>query len=275
MDYYLYLLLPLFAFVLSFFTSQGGVSGAFLILPFQISVLGFSTPAASSTNLLYNIVSIPSGVYGYMKEKRFILPLTLAIIAGTLPGAFLGVFLRVSYLPDPKAFKLFAGLVLLFLGVRLLTSRAEQERSKEDFEVRVREVGIRVSYDFLGKSFTFSVPLVSSVSFLVGIVSGTYGVGGGVFIASFLISVLGLPTYTIAGSILFATFLTSLFGIGYYSLFGYPPEFLIGILLGIGGIFGMYAGSRFQRFMPERAIRLILSILVLLISARYIHQYFL
>jgi hypothetical protein len=32
---------PLVAFVLSFFTSMGGVSGAFLIQPFQISILGF------------------------------------------------------------------------------------------------------------------------------------------------------------------------------------------------------------------------------------------
>jgi hypothetical protein len=274
MDYYLFLLLPLFAFVLSFFTSQAGVSGAFLILPFQISVLGLSTPAVSSTNLLYNVVSIPSGVYGYVKEKRFILPLTLAIVAGTLPGALLGVFLRVSYLPDPKSFKLFAGLVLLFLGVRLLTSRIEQRESR-DFEVRITGKGIRVSYVFSGQKFTFSAPVVSAVAFIVGIVSGIYGVGGGVFIASFLIGILGLPAYTIAGSTLFATFLTSLFGVGYYSLFGYPPELLIGISLGTGGIFGMYAGSRFQRFMPEKTIRIILSILVLLISARYISQYFL
>jgi len=28
------------AFVVSFFTSMGGVSGAFLLLPFQVSILG-------------------------------------------------------------------------------------------------------------------------------------------------------------------------------------------------------------------------------------------
>ena len=47
---------PLVALVVSAFTSMGGVSGAFLLLPFQVSVLGFASPAVSSTNLVYNIV---------------------------------------------------------------------------------------------------------------------------------------------------------------------------------------------------------------------------
>lgn len=58
------------AFVVSFFTSMGGVSGAFLLLPFQVSVLGFTSPSVSPTNLVYNIVAIPSGVYRYIKEGR-------------------------------------------------------------------------------------------------------------------------------------------------------------------------------------------------------------
>ena len=41
---------PLVALVISTFTSTGGISGAFLLLPFQVSVLGFTSPAVSSTN---------------------------------------------------------------------------------------------------------------------------------------------------------------------------------------------------------------------------------
>jgi uncharacterized membrane protein YfcA len=50
---------PLVAIVISFFCSMGGVSGAFLLLPFQMSVLNFTSPSVSSTNLIYNIVAIP------------------------------------------------------------------------------------------------------------------------------------------------------------------------------------------------------------------------
>ncbi len=274
-----YVFLPLIAFLISLFTSQAGVSGAFLILPFQVSVLGFATPSVSSTNLLYNVVSIPSGVYGYIREKRFIMPLTATIIAGTLPGVFIGANIRINYLPDPKSFKLFAGFVLFYLGLRLITTRKRLDRFDRnlvhDFSVRVIEKGIRrVSYEFLGQKYSYSVPLLFVVSLVIGIVSGTYGVGGGAFVAPFLISVLGLPAYTIAGSTLFATFLTSIFGTFYYSALGFPPNLSYGILLGIGGMIGMYAGSRLQKFMPEKVIRLILGILIIVLSLHYISQYF-
>jgi uncharacterized membrane protein YfcA len=52
---------PLVAFIISFFTSMAGISGAFLLLPFQMSVLGFTTPSVSSTNLLFNVAGTPGG----------------------------------------------------------------------------------------------------------------------------------------------------------------------------------------------------------------------
>src|SRR5512139_2158146 len=113
------LLPPLVAMVISFFTSMGGISGAFLLLPFQMSVLNYTAPSVSGTNHVFNIVAIPSGVYRYIKEGRMAWPLTWVVIAGTLPGVFIGYYLRVLYLPDPKTFKLFVGCVLLYIGVRL------------------------------------------------------------------------------------------------------------------------------------------------------------
>ena len=111
---------PLVALVVSFFTSMGGVSGAFLLLPFQMSVLNYTSPSVSATNFVFNIVAIPSGVYRYIKEGRMAWPLTWIIIVGTLPGVFIGYYLRVFYLPDPGTFKLFVGCVLLYIGIRLL-----------------------------------------------------------------------------------------------------------------------------------------------------------
>ena len=54
---------PLVAFSLSFFTSMLGISGAFLLLPFQMSVLGYVSPSVSATNLVFNLVAIPGGVW--------------------------------------------------------------------------------------------------------------------------------------------------------------------------------------------------------------------
>ena len=118
---------PLVAFVLSFFTSMGGISGAFLLLPFQMSVLGFTHPSVSSTNQLYNIVAIPSGVYRYWKEGRMIWPLTWVVILGTLPGVFIGALVRVSGLRDPRNFKLFAASVILYIAGKMIADLLRQQ----------------------------------------------------------------------------------------------------------------------------------------------------
>jgi len=97
-----------------------GVSGAFLLLPFQMSFLGYVNPSVSATNQLFNIVACPSGVYRYYKEGRMVWPLTWVVAAGTLPGVFIGAIVRVVYLPNPKNFKLFAAGVLLYIGIKML-----------------------------------------------------------------------------------------------------------------------------------------------------------
>ena len=118
---------PLVAFAVSFFTSMGGVSGAFVLLPFQMSVLHYTSPSVSGTNQLFNIIAIPSGVWRYVKEKRMVWPLTWAVIIGTLPGVLIGAWVRLEYLPDSKDFKFFAGFVLLYIGIKLLTDTFKQK----------------------------------------------------------------------------------------------------------------------------------------------------
>jgi uncharacterized membrane protein YfcA len=69
---------------------------------------------------LFNVVAIPSGVYRYFREGRMVWPLTWVVIIGTLPGVFIRAIIRVGYLPGPKNFKLFAAIVLLYIGARMV-----------------------------------------------------------------------------------------------------------------------------------------------------------
>lgn len=303
---------PLVSLVVSFFTSMGGVSGAFLLLPFQMSVLHFTSPSVSATNFVYNIVAIPSGVYRFIKEGRMAWPLTNVVIVGTLPGVFIGYFLRVSYLPDPKTFKLFVGCVLLYIGVRLLyelTGKASagkvkmksledkfKERAKQIREnqkgrvasglppeavVKTVSVSLRnVEYEFWGERFSFSTPGMFFLAFVVGIIGGTYGIGGGAIIAPFCVAVFHLPVYTVAGAALMGTFLTSVAGVIFYSIIPAKggittsPDWLLGFLFGIGGFVGIYLGARFQKFVPQKAIKLMLGIIIISLAIRYITQFF-
>jgi uncharacterized protein len=303
---------PVVAFIVSFFTSMGGVSGAFLLLPFQISFLNFTSPAVSATNFVYNIVAIPSGVYRYLKEDRMAWPLTWVVIAGTLPGVFMGYYLRILYLPNPKAFKLFVGCVLLYVGLRLLYEisvpfrkrKGEMKTGEEECnlpnskmpdgrktlfssglpaEASVKTIRFswsRVVYEFWGERFSFSTPAMFFLAFLVGIIGGTYGIGGGAIIAPFCVAVFRLPVYTVAGAALFGTFLTSVAGVFFYSIIpsqaglATSPDWLLGFFFGAGGFFGMYLGARVQKFVSQKLIKLILGSIITFLALSYVIQYF-
>lgn len=63
-------LAPLVGMVLAFFCSMVGISGAFLLLPFQMSVMGLAGPATSATNLVFNLFATPGGVWRYWRDGR-------------------------------------------------------------------------------------------------------------------------------------------------------------------------------------------------------------
>jgi len=277
---------PAVAFIISFFTSMAGISGAFLILPFQVSVLGFTTPSVSSTNLLYNVVGTPGGVLRYAREKRMVWPLAGSIVAGTLPGVLVGYYFRVKLLPDPRTFKFFVGVVLLYVGWRLLQDIGRQPVLEKPNAIAAlptcdMSASLRaVSFSFMGQRICFSVPAILIPALCVGIIGGIYGIGGGAIIAPFLVTIMRLPIYAVAGAVLLANFVTSLTGVFFYSAIPLnqgqvaPPDWLLGALFGVGGLIGMYCGAKWQRFMPEKIIKCTLAIIIFIISGKYIFQYF-
>ena len=118
-----------------------------------------------------------------------------------------------------------------------------------------------------------------NVIFIVGIIGGVYGIGGGSIIAPFLITVFNLPVYTIAGAVLLATFTSSVAGVTFYSLIPIngkvaPPDLALGILFGIGGLLGMYFGAKMQKYLPEKWIKFILATIIFFIASRYISDFF-
>ena len=298
---------PLIAFVISFFTSMGGVSGAFLLLPFQMSFLGYTAPSVSATNQLFNIVAIPSGVYSYVKEGRMVWPLTLIVVAGTLPGVLLGAIVQVRFLPDPGQFKIFAAAVLLYIGIRMihvLLGRTSGAPAKADGERRFLEMvkrrraegqdagpadpdrpaAVRLThfnlrrfgYTFYDQPFDVSTWGIFALSLIVGVVGGIYGIGGGAIIAPFFVTFFGLPVYTVAGAALMGTFVTSVAGVVFYQAIApfYPamsiaPDWRLGILFGLGGMAGMYLGARCQKHVPAHAIKWMLAGVILFTALKY------
>jgi len=241
--------------MLALVTTPAGVSGAVLLLPFQVSVLGVPSPAVTPTNLLYNVFSTPGALTRFGRERRLRAPLTGLLVAGTLPGVVAGAFIRVQWLSDSRDFTFVAASVLAPLGLWLALGSRPLPR-----EERVPTRRLRAC--------------VWALALVVGVVGGIYGIGGGSLLAPILIA-LGFSVYEVAPATLTATFLTSVAGIAVYQILqlshggAIAPQWVLGAFLGAGGFAGSYCGARLQSRLPERSLRRLLGCVACLVAARY------
>ncbi len=238
------------SFTIATLASPAGVSGAVLLLPFQVGVLGTPSPAVTPTNLLYNVVATPGALYRYWRQRQTGGRLTRILIAGTLPGVVAGSIIRVEVLPGSRAFDAVIAAVLTPLGAWLI----------------LRKGGRRVRW--------LSVPVLIGLAACVGCVGGIYGIGGGSVLAPLLIA-SGRPPSDVAPATLAATFVTSVAGVVTFLALStshhgpVAPDWGVGLALGVGGLLGGYTGARVQPHLPEVAIRRLLGFLVVAIGVRY------
>jgi uncharacterized membrane protein YfcA len=242
--------------VVSCVTTPAGISGAVLLLPIQVSLLGVPSPSVTPTNLIFNLFATPSGVLRYRRLGRgpMLSPLAVRLLAGTVPGVIIGAVIRVEWLSGQQAFYIAAATVLAALGAMLL----------------IRQPG--------PSDRPLNTALITPIAAGVGVVGGVYGIGGG----SFLVPVLilgGYTAYSVAPAALLSTLAASIVGVITFVILGVTadrspeitPAWGIGTAAGIGGIVGAYLGASIQSRIPEPTLRRLLGWLALLVAARYLY----
>jgi uncharacterized protein len=245
------------AFLIAVAATPAGISGAVLLLPFQVSVLGTPSPAVTPTNLLYNVVATPGALYRYRRQHQTGGRLALLLTGGTLPGVIAGSIIRVELIPGPKIFDLVVSAILLPLGVWLTATRPTRRA------------------DLVRPPRHIPSPFVIGLASLVGCVGGIYGIGGGSILAPVLIGA-GRPAAEVAPAALASTFVTSIAGVVTFTVLSvhHPgsvaPDWPTGVALGLGGLAGGYTGARIQARLPDALIRRIAGVLIIAIGARYL-----
>src|ERR1019366_3022240 len=243
-------------FAIAVLATPAGISGAVLLLPFQVSVLGTPSPAVTPTNLLYNVVATPGALYRYWRQGQTGGRLALVLITGTLPGVIAGSVIRVELLPGARVFDLVVAAVLLPLGAWLALTRP----SRPGTEPRPARA--------------VPPPVLILLAAVVGCVGGIYGIGGGSILAPILTGT-GRPPREVAPAALASTFVTSVAGVITFLILSahhhgsIAPDWGVGLALGIGGLLGGYTGARLQPRLPDVLIRRTLGVLVLAIGIRY------
>jgi uncharacterized protein len=251
------------AYLVAVLATPAGISGAVLLLPFQVSVLGTPSPAVTPTNLLYNVVATPGALYRYWRQGQTGGRLALILMAGTVPGVIAGSVIRVELLPGARVFDLVVAAVLIPLGIWLALTRLSPagDTASQDRPARAARL--------------FPVPVLVALAAMVGCVGGIYGIGGGSVLAPILMG-SGRRAAEVAPAALASTFATSVAGVITFTILSVhqhgavAPDWPTGVALGAGGLAGAYTGARIQSRLPDALIRRLVGILVVAIGARYL-----
>jgi uncharacterized membrane protein YfcA len=255
-------------FVIATITAPVGVSGAVFLLPIQLSVLDVPNPRVTPTNLLYNVISGPGALFRYFRQRHLDGGLTRSLIVGSAPGVVIGAFLRVHVADDPSVFRLVAAGVLLPTGlVILVTSKRGRTASGENDPDRSAPP----------EGAGLSRRSISGLAFVVGIVGGIYGIGGGSILGPILVGT-GMTITRVAPAALASTWVTSIIGVVAYAVIALDtpgtiaPDWTLGVATGIGGIIGGYTGACLQPRLPELLLRTVLGLLAISLAVVYVVQ---
>ena len=106
---------------------------------------------------------------------------------------------------------------------------------------------------------------------IAGILSSSFGIGGGIIFVPVLIILLGFNMKQAAATSQFALFFTSLSGLLLYSYYGYP-NYPMGFSLSIGSLIGGTIGSKLSSKISSNSLKIIFSLVLIIISIKLFYD---
>jgi len=248
------------AIIASIMGSMVGIGGGIVISPF-LSYLNYTPSQISSTSLMGVLSTSISSSISYYKKKLISNKIGIIISFSSIPGAFIGVF--ISKLFSLSEFKLYFAIILIATSLYLiLKSRINHYKLS------------KVEIDFDRNWFSIQpIKLFLLVIFclIAGILSSSFGIGGGIIFVPVLIILLGFNMKQAAATSQFALFFTSLSGLLLYSYYGYP-NYPMGFSLSIGSLIGGTIGSKLSSKISSNSLKIIFSLVLIIISIKLFYD---
>jgi len=253
-----YILIFLLSVIFSTLSAISGLGGGIFIIPFLILIFHLPVKFVAGTMLLAmipyaGVASVRNLRVGYVNYK-----IALFLEVGAIGGVTFGSQYS-AVLPDLLLKLLFIFVVFYLLITLQLGSYT-----------RINLVAIsflwlnRFPPHFKSSISTaprIGVPGLVIVGFVAGLFSGLLGVGGGFLITPTLILGLNLPSKIAVGTSIFMIFLTAIVGAATHVSLGHVNYLLAGVVAA-GMVLGAYSGSGFLKILPEKTVRLIITIVL-------------
>jgi uncharacterized membrane protein YfcA len=231
-----------------------GVGGGSLMTPILVLLFGIHPATAVGTDLLHAAITKSGGTWVYARRGDVQWRVTALLAAGSLPAAICTLFVLHRFMQPPENPRILTtalGLALLITAFAMLWRARLRRLSRVQLDAAPRHPALTVI-----------------TGALLGVLVTLSSVGAGALgIAALLFLYPRLPAVRlVAADLAHAVPLTLVAGVGYW-LFGDVNWTLLGSLL-IGSLPGIYLGSRFAGRLPERLLRLLLALTLLLVAGK-------
>ncbi|WP_137718400.1 sulfite exporter TauE/SafE family protein [Methylobacillus flagellatus] len=241
-----------------------GVGGGSLMTPLLVFLFNFSPAVAVGTDLLFAALTKTGGVWVHHgKHGSVDWKIVRHLAYGSLPAAGLTIWLLHVLEKNSKDI---SGLITFSLGVALiLTSIAVLIRAYLQ-----RNAPALTEESNVGRFGDRQLGVTIAVGFVLGALVTLSSVGAGALgtVALFFLYPR-LPTLKVVGTDLaHAIPLTALAGAGHWGL-GNVDFVLLGSLL-IGSLPGIWLGSHLSARIPDKILRPLLALLLLLIGLKFV-----
>lgn len=241
--------------------SMIGIGGGIIISPF-LSFLNYIPTQISSTSLISVFSTSLSSSVVFYRKKLTSNRIGLLLSIFSIPGTYIGFLLSKMF--SLSEFKFYFAFVLLGTSIYLvLKSRLKKDKliesSKSD----------NVHHD--SRSYYVRFSLIVLFTFFAGVLSSSFGIGGGIIFVPSLIILLGFNMNQAAATSQFALLFTSLSGLLFYIYSGYP-NYSMGVILSIGSLIGGLMGSKLSSKVSSNSLQKIFSIILIIVSLKLFYD---
>jgi uncharacterized protein len=229
-----------------------GIGGGLLMVP-ALTVFGVPLVQATATSLVGVFLSAVSGSVRNFRAGELNWQTSLLLAAFGIVTAQAGAWLG-NRLPDAVLSLAFAALLLITIYLMQLRQRLKRNE--------IRQPPIESG---TGKPGARRVGPIAAIGLLAGLLSGLFGVGGGVVMVPLQMLLLAESIKAAVRTSLGAIVAIAISGLAQHAWNG-NVLWIPGICLGMGGILGAQAGTRLLPRLPDRTVNLLFRLFLIGLS---------
>ena len=237
-----------------------GVGGGIINGPF-LSFLNYFPSQISATSLIAVFSTSISSSIQFMRKGLIVKKVGIILAISSIPGTVIGVYIANNF--SMEQFRYLFAVVLLCTAIYILAR--QRIYAVDDPKTLSNSSSEQLSIQKI------RLVILIALSFIAGIISSSFGVGGGIIFVPCLIILMKFNIRYSTATSQFALIFTSISGLMIFISQG-RPDYQMGLSLSIGAIIGGTIGSLLSMRINSSLILKMFSGLLVIVSLKLLYD---